>query len=346
MKIAFTGDVHLRSQKDTPERYHALRYLLDYCREHRIPYLVIAGDLFDSELPVYTDFDQMLTSYPEIECLVIPGNHDATISRKLFSADNLNVFSEPVIQFMGDKAFFFVPYLQEKSMGEVLANHQSQLPEKWVLVGHGDFLERAHKKNPYEPGMYMPLTRRDIEYYRPQNVILGHIHQYYTSQDVSYTGSPMGLNIHETGKRRFLVMDLDSMEVQSEYVQTDYIFLNETILAMPDEQEPEHIRRQVREMWNRCNISPEKEQIVLRLIVKGMTSDRYQLKQILGQQLTGVKWYDSEIDLNQVRVSENPEMKHLISKISDKLDSMNMVEHFGDLTKQDVLEAAMRIMIQ
>mgnify|MGYP006287201135 CR=1 FL=1 len=271
MQIAFTGDVHLRSQKDTPERYHALRYILNYCRDHHIPCLIIAGDLFDSELPVYTDFDHLLASYPEIQCIVIPGNHDAAITQKHFSADNLKVLSEPVLLSVEDQPFFFIPYLPEKSMGEVLADNQSQLQKGWMLVGHGDFLERSHKENPYEPGTYMPLTRRDVEYYHPQKVILGHIHQYYSSQDVYYTGSPMGLNIHETGKRRFLLMDLGSSEVRSEYVQTDYVFLNETILAMPDEYELEYIRRQIREIWKKWGISPENEHIVLRLIVKGIT---------------------------------------------------------------------------
>ena len=62
-------------------------------------------------------------------------------------------------------------------MGEVIQEIVVDRPEgKWILVGHGVGSHRKEAPDPYEPGMYMPLTQRDILQFSPDIIFLGHNH--------------------------------------------------------------------------------------------------------------------------------------------------------------------------
>ncbi len=125
----------------------------------------------------YSVFDELCRDkkYAGIDFYVIPGNHDQIISPKYFSSANIKVYNEPEFVTFEDSGpgFFFVPFLADKSMGEITGKIQMLLPERWVLVGHGDYLSGTKDPNNYESGVYMPLGRSDIEYYNPSKVILG-----------------------------------------------------------------------------------------------------------------------------------------------------------------------------
>ena len=102
-----------------------------------------------------------------------------------------------------------IPYLPGKTMGDVIGMFADDIePREWVLCGHGDWLEGRRSPNPYEPGTYMPLTRSDLTQYQPAQVFLGHIHA-RRDEPIHYPGSPCGLDISETGRRRFLLFDTD-----------------------------------------------------------------------------------------------------------------------------------------
>ena len=47
MKIAITADLHLTTKKEHPERFNALKEILEHLRRENVPPLIIAGDLFD-----------------------------------------------------------------------------------------------------------------------------------------------------------------------------------------------------------------------------------------------------------------------------------------------------------
>ena len=168
MKIAVTADLHLKSREECPERWNALANIIDQMPTEGIKRLIIAGDLFDIESQNYSEFDEFCKQNNQIEFYIIPGNHDSGISPKHFTAGNIKIFNEPKILPLGEPplSFFFLPYIPDKSMGEIIAKYKDTLSERWVLIGHGDYLEALDSKS-YEPGIYMPLSRTDIDYYKP-----------------------------------------------------------------------------------------------------------------------------------------------------------------------------------
>ena len=167
MKIAFTADNHLTTRSKNPERFQALENIFKQCEENGVQLLVIAGDLFDQDLPNYAEFEELYHSSRtgDLTTVIIPGNHDQWLSQGALLGEGLIVYSEPTIaapyRFEEDPIFTFQ---ENKTMGELIAPFADELQEeRWILVSHGDWTAGINTPDPYEKGLYLPLTRTDLD---------------------------------------------------------------------------------------------------------------------------------------------------------------------------------------
>ena len=55
MKVAVTADLHLTSQQENPERFSALKTMLDHIIQLKIEHVIFAGDLFNEDRQNYSD---------------------------------------------------------------------------------------------------------------------------------------------------------------------------------------------------------------------------------------------------------------------------------------------------
>ncbi len=245
MKIAITADVHLTSREKNPERYRAFENILDQLVSRKIENLIVAGDLFDASCKDPGEFEKLINhqKYASISATVIPGNHDPVISDGAFTIENIHYLTRPqLVEFAGDAVFLFLPYQPNTSVGEALADFPHPLtPDAWVLVAHGDNLASTRLRNTYEGGLYMPLSGRDIQLYKPKKVFLGHIHARMDAAVVHYPGSPCGLDPTETGMRSFLIYDTASGNAARVPVETDIIYFQEYITVLPLEDEETYV---------------------------------------------------------------------------------------------------------
>jgi len=349
MKIAITADVHLKTKSESPERWNALSDILDKMLSENINTIIIAGDLFNEESQNYSDFDKFCNKkeYTDnnIRFLIIPGNHDPSISQQYFTSRNIKVFSKPeIIKFDDSPAsFFFIPYLPTRSMGEIIAEYSKNLTGAWVLIGHGDYATGLHNPNPYEPGIYMPITRNDIEYYNPFKVILGHIHKKNNIGKVYYPGSPCGLDINETGKRSFIILNTETMEITDITIDTDYIFFNETLIALPTTSEFEYMEEKTQKMIKSWNLTKnEIPKARIRLKIRGYTSDRNKISEVIKKALKDYSFYDNEQpDLTGLSVFNDPERITIIENLKDEIEKLKWDD---DITsKEDIMEKALKI---
>lgn len=248
MKVAITADAHLREERS--ERLSALEEVFKGTHASSIEHLIIAGDLFDEnpELALVNQFKELVEKFPALKVHVILGNHDPGLSSGSFALDNLKIYSQPgPASIVARDIFMMMPYLEGSSMGDELAG--LPLPSNgndWILIGHGDYMSGNWKPNPLESkhgtSVYMPLQRGDLEFYKPKRVFLGHIHKPTPVQSpldgwVLYPGSPHGLDVTETGRRRFLIYDDEANEVEEHWIKTGEIFYNETFLMVPADEE-------------------------------------------------------------------------------------------------------------
>jgi DNA repair protein SbcD/Mre11 len=352
MKIAITADIHLTSRKKYPQRWNALANIFDNMLSKDIKNLIIAGDLFDKESQNYSEFDQLCKqekySDANIKLYIIPGNHDASIKAGHFTSKNIKIINEPEIIKFGqqDINFFFIPYIAGKSIGEIIAEYQHRLSEYWVLIGHGDYIPGLREPNPYEPGIYMPLTRNDVEYYTPAIVILGHIHKGMNLGKIYYPGSPCGLDINETGRRNFFTLDTNTLEIEDRVVDTDYLFFNENIVVLPVENEFDYMEKKILDMIEGWNITEQEvHKVRMRLKVKGYTTNKPKLLKVIKQTLKDYAFYNNEEpNLDEVSLFDDPERIGIVEKVMEEIESLNWDD--GITQKEDILEQALHIILK
>ena len=351
MKLALTADLHLTTRAEYPERFAALENILNQMARSAISTLVIAGDLFDASSKNYAEFEEVCKrkEYREIEFLIIPGNHDSAISGKQIVAPNVHIFSKPEIVQYHNKGpfFFFLPYIKNKTMGEFIAEKVLQLPKGgWALVAHGDWLDGLREVNPYENGLYMPLTRKDIDVFEPAWAFLGHIHAPSTKPPVYYMGSPCGLDITETGLRRFLIFDTETGQVESCRVESRLLFFNETMTIVPvQEDESLYVANKVKEIIQRWGVEPkDKTKVRLRFKVKGFSSDREELMRTLKVCFSGYIFYNSDgPDISEVSTSTDPDRNILAAAVRQQIEERDWPDSPDDPTRDDLLLAALEI---
>lgn len=354
MKIAITADAHLRGRPETPERYAALMNIFEQCQKEDVKNVFILGDLFDRDFNNYHDFDVLCSGYEELQIIVLPGNHDRGLKRKFFTAGNIRVIEEPLLEKVNDRLnFLFFPHEADTSLDEALAvfSGKNQVEGKFVLFGHGDWISGLRQPNPYEEGFYMPLSRRALEKFGPVRVFLGHIHQPDFRTDrwaaVIYPGSPCGLDINETGRRRFLLYNAEDDRLESRYVETPVIYFRGSLLVLPVENEviwaQERIKNMI-ESWKLEGMDLKK--VRLGLLIRGFTRDKERLGNLIKEEMASreISFYDeSGPDLSELRVAADEAEVRLIlvERLQTKLQQTDLSKF--QASADDVLEEAANI---
>lgn len=349
MKVAITADLHLTNPSDRPERYRALEALARDAHGEGVEHLIIAGDLFDASRQNVADFERLCRrpALQKMRLIIIPGNHDPGLTGEMITAPNVRLISEPTLRRLGAQPCLFLPYRPQATMGEALAAFAPRLPaNQWLLVAHGDWADGLRLPNPTEPGVYMPLTRRDIENYRPRRVFLGHIHRPFDQPPIHYAGSPCGLDIGETGRRRYLIYDAGSDHLVSRPVESDVIYFDESFLILPVADEAAYLRRQIAERQATWKLRPDEAgKALLRVRVRGYSADRRRLLAILQEAFSPYRLYD-EIDISQVSLSRDTEREELANQALAKIEALDWPFGGDEPAQEEVALKALRLIYE
>jgi exonuclease SbcD len=325
MQIAITADVHLNSYKETPARYHALKDIFEQAASTSLDAVLISGDLFNQDFNNYSDFEKLAREFPKLNIWILPGNHDSNVSSRSLVGKNLRIFEKAEI-VEGDIPFLLIPYQAGLTMGEVIASQVKSLtPKNWVLFGHGDWLDGIRTPNPLETGTYMPLTRTDLDRYQPTRVFLGHIHA-RSDGPIHYPGSPSGIDISETGERRFLVFDTSTGEVESKSIHTDAIYHIANLLILPVEDEAAYLQKLIfaeKEKWKVSKDDVARTRI--RVKVQGYTQDKSALNNLLQEEFKEFLFYkDEATDLSEVSLTVDPNRIKIAEKVKEKIENLEL----------------------
>jgi len=349
MKIAITADVHLTNREKHPERFNALSNILDQLVEQCIEIFIIAGDLFDASCTTPGDLEVLLRKphYSGITTFIIPGNHDLVISEGAFTLSNINYITKPQMLNLADNTqVVFIPYGSGASVGEVLAENQFKVnPDSWILIGHGDWLTGIPLRNTYEDGMYMPLSSRDIQIYRPRKVFLGHIHAKTDSTIVHYPGSPCGVDVTETGIRSYIIYDTASGKFERREVDTDVIYFNELITIIPMTDEGLYINKIIKRTIDAWNLTAsQKKKARIRLILQGYSTNRGDLTRVITESLeqANCKLYEQP-DVSKVKSSNDTMRAEIAESVQEKILDMDFNHHMDEPIQDDYILAAMNI---
>lgn len=355
MKIAVTSDLHLTSREKHPERFQVLESVLKQMAEDSIQHLVLAGDVFDAAGRNYAEFDAVCRKVKSagIQVWIIPGNHDPGLKQSSFTADNVTVFEKPVLNQIGatesdflENPILFVPYDNERNFGDVLADFSDKIAEKkWFLVGHGDWIEGVREPNPYEKGVYMPLGRHDVEKYKPNQVILGHIHKPTLIENniIHYCGSPCSIDINETGRRRFLILDTDSGLIEERIIHNGPIYFKVDLLVMPIEDEISRVQKQIQQIIDSWELtSEEKNRVSIRVTVRGYSADIRLLSKTVWDAFKELQFYNDEGPKLEVSSAYDTDRAEIVKHLETAIDNLGYISGADDPDRDTILFYALK----
>ncbi len=351
MRIAVTADLHLTTRKEHPERFAALQDILRQCGELGVDLLVIAGDLFDVSQHSFADFERAYkAAHPEgLPVIVIPGNHDLDLRPGALAVEGLEVVAEPSLRLADDDFhLLLVPYRAGTWMGEHLPPFRDQLrPGRWALISHGDWSGGLRGAGSDEPGVYMPLNRGDLAAYQPAVAVLGHIHAPSDGPPVYYPGSPAPLDINETGLRRFLILNSETLAVTAQRVDSPLVYFSETVVMLPVDDEAGYLREQLRariEAWG----LPDgwEDRAVVRLRIVGYSVDRAALEATAREAMAGFTLYDGEPDLSSLDLTQDPDRIEIARQARAWIEALGWNREPGEPTKDEILRQALAVIYE
>ena len=345
MRIAVTADVHLSPGEDHPERLNALADILGQLSGLDVDHLIIAGDLFDRDKEGYAEFDGLCNGFPGITIEVIPGNHDLNLAPGHLLGENVTVHDQPSLVEHDGRQMLFVPFVKGTTMGETIAEFSSGLvPGEWVLVGHGNYGGGLSTPHPYEPGVYMPLARRDIDHSQPASVLLGHIHVPTDTPPVHYPGSPCGLNITESGPRRFLVLDTDTLTLTPHTVNSDIVFMRERFVVLPEEGEDARLQQEITARLAAWDLNDTmRSRVQVRIEASGFCEDREAIRDVLVEGFSEYTLEGGQPRLTGLEVNPDLQLMSLASRVRACTEQFEWPWGDDEPEQQDVILEALAI---
>ena len=349
MKIAVTADVHLVPGDDGhPERMAALRNILERLPGLGVEQLIIAGDLFDRAPQGYGEFDALCEQHPAVSIDVIPGNHDPNLADGHLVANNVTVHTQPQLVERDGRQVLFAPYIKGAKMGEVISDFGEELEkEHWILVGHGNYGGGLTTPDPREPGVYMPLSDRDITHSQPALVLLGHIHLPTDQPPVHYPGSPCGLDVSETGIRRFLVVDTEDATPTPHAIHSDVIFFREHFVVLPGGGESDRLREEISRRIDAWSLDQDiRQRVRVRIEAEGYCENRERIRDVLTEGFSDFTCHDGAPRVDKLSVNDNPNLVKLANRLRNRIDEIDWKWGDGEPRREDVLLAALAIVYQ
>ena len=230
-----TADLHIGAQcgylgtlgqRRRSEVLVTFRRITHYCKEHSIPFLIIAGDLFDSNNVDEYLIDEVFSAFgdiPETKIIFAAGNHDPLTSDSPFlsrelppnvtvlpTKDTMLSFDEPRIRIYGRS---FSNVYEDKITDFEYTPPQDDYFNLMVL--HGDAENSG--------GAYRAIPTEFIEKSGMDYIALGHVHSatplkkagntYY-----AYSGCPDGQGFDEAGQKGFYLVTLKNGKAKAELV--------------------------------------------------------------------------------------------------------------------------------
>lgn len=240
MKFVHIADMHfdtpftlLSNKADLGEirridQRRAFKKMIEYIQENHIPYLWIAGDLYDQNYIRQSTIDyinELFSQIPETQIYITPGNHDPYLKNSYYAtynwSKNVKIFSSKIEKIETPEAdiygFGFDDFYCYESNIE---NIQIENPEKMnIFITHASVDASQQEERNYNGISSKKLKSLGFDY-----IALGHIHKSNLSaenQRILYPGSTIALGFDELGKHGMLVGDITKERIQIEFIPLD-----------------------------------------------------------------------------------------------------------------------------
>ena len=209
----------------------------------------------------------------------------------------------------------------------------------------GILFPEYERPNPLERGVYMPLSRFDVESYQPARVFLGHTHIPFEVNRVISPGSPAAMDPTETGRRSFILYDSVTNTLERRNIQVGQIFMQEKFTVMPTDGDYAILQGDILRRMDAWGFTEnELARVLLRASFSGCSRDRAALRQKIFQELDGIKIYpNGEPDLADVLSDDDPALAAAAALALQKMDGLLFSSASANPEPSEIQRAVFRL---
>lgn len=346
MKFVHIADMHF----DTPftllsdranlgevrrlDQRKAFKKMIEYIKENEIPYLFIAGDLYDHEYIRQSTIDFINDCFKQIPNTLIfitPGNHDPYLKNSYYAKynwnENVKIFTSK-IEKIETKDFdlygygFEDFYMKESKIEELNIENKEKIN---ILITHASLDGGYDDQREYNTMSSSKLKQLKFNY-----VALGHIHKTNLSKEntnIIYPGSTISLGFDELGKHGMIVGNIENEKIDIEFIKLDDKEFKELELDITNLNEPEELLEKIEEL-------DLNENDLYKIILKGNRNfeiNTYKLyKQIETRNIIKIK-DKTKIGYNLNKIANTTTLKgifaeEMLNKLNDENIDKEIIE--------------------
>ena len=239
MKFVHIADMHF----DTPfkmlsdrrelgetrrlDQRKAFKKMIEYIKQNQIPYLFIAGDLYDNEYireSTINFINDNFKQIPNTKIYIAPGNHDPYLKNSYYSkynwSENVKIFTAKVEKVENEDFILYGYgfedfYCNNSNIENIKLENKEKIN---ILLTHCNLDGSDKIENQYNNLSSKKLQEIGFDY-----VATGHIHKKNIEEktNIIYPGSTISLGFDELGKHGMVVGNLEKKELNLEFITLD-----------------------------------------------------------------------------------------------------------------------------
>jgi hypothetical protein len=154
---------------------------------------------------------------------------------------------------------------------------------------------------------------------------------------------PCGLDINETGKRKFLIYDSVQKVVEERDVVTDVLYFNESFVIVPIKDEVSRLQQEIEMRIKFWEIDPsDHPKVRIRVEVKGYATDRGAILKTLEEEFREFCYYKDEgPGIDSLYLSSDLQLNSIANRSMQLIDDLNWNLGGNEPTKEQVIVAAL-----
>ena len=218
MKIIHAADIHLGSKMDSrfpkeiaekrkTEVRNTFRRLAKYAAENGVCAVLLAGDVFDSDIPFKKDKDffySVIENTPSVDFLYLRGNHDSCGGYEGRELPNFKTFGPQWREYVYGNVAVRGIEMSAENASSLYSTLELPKDRLNIVMLHGQTADAAGK----DRVCLKRLRGKNIDY-----LALGHVHKPQEGKldergIYAYSGCLEGRGFDETGERGFILLDI------------------------------------------------------------------------------------------------------------------------------------------
>ena len=209
------------------EQRKAFKKMIEYIKENKIPYLFIAGDLYDEQYireSTIKYINELFKEIPNTKIYITPGNHDPYIKNSYYEKftwnENVKIFTGK-IERVENEEFNLYGYGFEDFYDKGININEIKLGDKEkvnILLTHANLDGSDKTEKEYNNISSKKLKELGFDY-----VALGHIHKNNIEENINivYPGSTISLGFDELGKHGMVVGNIEKCNLDIQFINLD-----------------------------------------------------------------------------------------------------------------------------